>query len=165
MVKKYRDLTEKYKGLRLIPDVIYHSRLIRTLLNKFIRSGKKATARRHAYKALAALRHLLRQPRLYNTLLRVLRSLKLQFSLIAQRQAKQIIEVPTPIRRNKADIMNIQTLFKNIKNRRERALFERICQEMLALTLERNHSSTLRQKNAYIKRTYDERVNIDQRWR
>jgi ribosomal protein S7 len=163
MVKKYRDLTEKYKGLRLLPDAIYHSRLIRTLLNKFIRGGKKATARRHAYKALMALRHLLRQPRLYNVLLRVLRGLKLQFTLVAQRQAKQIIEVPTPIRRNKADIMSIHTLYKSIKSRRERALFERVCQEMLALTIERNHSSALRQRNMYIKRTYDERVNIDQR--
>lgn len=41
MVKKYRDLTGKYRAFRLQPDALYQSRLIQTLFNKFIKKGKK----------------------------------------------------------------------------------------------------------------------------
>jgi ribosomal protein S7 len=163
MVKRYRDLTEKYRSFRLQPDALYQSRIIQTLFNKFTKKGKKAFAKRQILRALAQFRYSLRRPRMYNTLLRILRSLRLQFILVAKRQGRKILDVPVPIRRNKRDIMNIQTFYAAITKRRERNLYERLEQELLTLTLNQAQSPTLRQRNLYMAKTYEERVNMEKR--
>lgn len=76
-------------------------------------------------RALTQLRYSIRRPRLYNVLLRTLRSLRMQFILVAKRQGKQVLEIPVPIRRNKRDIMNIQAFYLAVKRRRERNLYEK----------------------------------------
>lgn len=93
----------------------------------------------------------------------MLRSLRLQFLLIPTRQGKQILDVPTPIRRNKGDIMTLQTFYNAVKKRRERTLHEKLEQELITLTVDQDHSTTLRQHNAYLAKTYEERANIDKR--
>lgn len=163
MVKRYRDLTEKYRSFRLQPDALYQSRFIQTVFNKFTKKGKKALARKHILRALTQFRFNLRRPRTYNALLRIMRDLRLQFILVAKRQGKTILDVPTPIRRNKRDIMNIQTFYSAIKRRRERGLAERVEQELLALSLHQPQSTTLRQRNLHMARVYEERVNMEKR--
>lgn len=163
MVKKYRDLTEKYRSFRLQPDALYQSRIIQTLFNKFIKKGKKISSRRQILKALFQMRYQVRKPRTFNMLLRVLRSLRLQFILVSVRQGRKLLDVPVPIRRNKRDIINIQTLYSAVTKRRERTLYERIEQELLTLTINQSQSTTLRQRNLYIAKTYEERVNMDKR--
>lgn len=163
MKTRYRDLTEKYRSFRLQPDSMYLSRTIQTLLNKFTKRGKKALARRHIVNALKQLRFTLRQPRTFNALTRILRSLRLQFILVSKREGKKIVDVPVPLRRNKRDVLNIQTLFNAISRRKERTLPERIEQELTSLSLDRNQSATLRQRNAYKAKIYEERVNMEKR--
>jgi len=65
MRPKNRQLSEKYKAFRLQPDPFYSSRFIQTFFNKFIKRGKKASARRHMYKALAFYRLFVRRPEMY----------------------------------------------------------------------------------------------------
>lgn len=125
MKKRFRDLTEKYRSFRLQHDSLYLSRTIQTLFNKFTKRGKKALARRHIITALMRYRFTLRQPRTFNALTRILRNLRIQFLLVAKRKGKNIVEVPVPVRRNKRDILNIQTLCDAIRRRRERSLSER----------------------------------------
>jgi ribosomal protein S7 len=163
MKTKYRDLTEKYRSFRLQPDSLYLSRTIQTLLNKFTKKGKKALARRHLLTALSRFRYTLRRPRTFNALTRILRSLRLQFILLSRREGKKILDVPVPLRRNKRDTLNIQTLYNAITRRRERGLFERVEQELLALSVDRSQSATLRQRNAYMSKVYEERVNMEKR--
>lgn len=165
MVKKYRDLTQKYRSFRLQPDALYQSRIIQTIFNKFTKKGKKTLARRHILKALQQFRFSLRFPRTYNTLLRMVKSLHMQFHLVAKRQGRTILEVPTPIRRNKGDIMSIQTFYGAVTRRRERKLTERLEQEFLSLTLYQSQSTTLRQRSQYMSRVYDERANMEKRWK
>lgn len=165
MVKRYRDLTEKYRSFRLQPDALYQSRVIQTIFNKFTKKGKKALARRHILQALRQFRFSLRQPRTYNAIIQIMKSLRMQFLLVAKRQGKTILDVPTPIRRNKRDIMNIQTFYSATKRRRERNLSERLEQEFLALTLHQAQSTTLRQRNLYMAKVYEERVNMEKRWK
>lgn len=163
MVKKYRDLTEKYRSFRLQPDALYQSRTIQTLFNKFTKKGKKALARRQILRALTSFRFSLRRPRVQNTLMRTLQTLQIPLTLVLRRQAKVMLEVPTPVRRNKADIMSIQTVAASVRARRERELHERLEQELLELTLRQSQSSTLRQKNIYMRRVYEERTNMEKR--
>jgi ribosomal protein S7 len=163
MKNRYRDLTEKYRSFRLQPDSLYLSRIIQTLFNKFTKKGKKTIARRHILRALSQFRFTLKRPRTFNALTRILRSLRLQFLLLPKRQGKKILEVPVPVRRNKRDILNIQTLYNAVRRRRERAMAERIEQELLALSVDRSQSATLRQRNAHMAKVYEERVNMEQR--
>jgi ribosomal protein S7 len=163
MKTRYRDLTEKYRSFRLQPDSLYLSRIIQTLFNKFTKKGKKTIARRHIVRALSQFRFTLRRPKTFNALTRILRSLRLQFLLLPKRQGKKILEVPVPVRRNKRDVLNIQTLYSAVRRRRERDLSERIEQELLALSVDRNQSATLRQRNAHMSKVYEERVNMEQR--
>lgn len=163
MKTRYRDLTEKYRSFRLQPDSLYLSRIIQTLFNKFTKKGKKTIARRHIVRALSHFRFTLRRPKTFNALTRILRSLRLQFLLLPKRQGKKILEVPVPVRRNKRDVLNIQTLYSAVRRRRERDLSERIEQELLALSVDRSQSATLRQRNAHMSKVYEERVNMEQR--
>ncbi|MGZ6444710.1 MAG: hypothetical protein ACXWRG_11440 [Bdellovibrio sp.] len=163
MKTRYRDLTEKYRSFRLQPDSMYLSRTIQTLLNKFTKKGKKALARRHITKSLMQLRFTLKYPRTFNALTRILRNLRLQFILLPKREGKKIVDVPVPLRRNKRDVLNIQTLFSAITRRKERTLPERIEQELIALSLDRSQSATLRQRNAHKAKVYEERVNMEKR--
>lgn len=163
MVKRFRDLTEKYRSFRLQSDPLYSSRYIQTLFNKFTKKGKKALARRHIIRALTQLRYSFRRPKMHVTLLRILRILRLQFILVAKRQGRNILEVPFPIQRNKRDVMNLQMFYSVVHKRRERALHERLEQELLELTLHQKQSTTLRQRNSYMQRVHTERVNMEKR--
>lgn len=125
MRTRYRDITEKYKSFRYQHDSLYLSRVVQTLFNKFTKKGKKALARRHTLLALSNFRFTLRQPRTYNILLRILRELHVQFLLLPKRKARKILDVPVPVRRNKRDILNIQTLYNAITRRKERDFNER----------------------------------------
>jgi ribosomal protein S7 len=163
MKTRYRDVTEKYRSFRLQPDSLYLSRIVQTFFNKFTKKGKKTIARKHIVHALSQFRFTLKRPKTFNALTRIFRSLRLQFLLLPKRQGKKILEVPVPVRRNKRDVLNIQTLYNAVCKRRERALSERLEQELLALSVERSQSATLRQRNAQIATVYEERVNMEQR--
>ena len=163
MVKRYRDLTEKYRSFRLQPDSQYQSRFIQTIFNKFTKKGKKTVARRHLARALKHLRFSVRQPRTYNLLVRTMESLNVPFLLVPTRKSKNIHDVPTPVRRNKRDILSIQTFYNAVKKRRERGLFEKIEQELTSLTIRQDQSTTLRQRSNFFSRVYEERANLDYR--
>lgn len=163
MVKKYRDLTEKYRSFRLQPDSQYQSRFIQTIFNKFTKKGKKTVARRHIARALKQFRFSLRRPRLFNLLVRTMESLNVPFLLVPTRKGKTILDVPTPVRRNKRDILSIQTFYSAVKKRKERTLVERLEQELLSLTLRQEQSVTLRQRSQLFARVYEERANLDYR--
>jgi ribosomal protein S7 len=163
MRPKNQQLSEKYKSFRLQPDSFYSSRLVQTFFNKFIKRGKKALARRHLYSALTYYRSFVRRPELYYSLLHMFRRLRIQFLLVSRRQARNFLDVPIPVRRNKRDVLNLQTIYKAVANRRERTLSERIQLELLALTLTPRASTTMRARNAHLARVYEERVNMDRR--
>lgn len=158
MKKRFRDLTEKYKLFRLQPDVLYLSRTIQTLFNKFTKKGKKAMARRHLHQALQNFRYTYRRTS-YSLLLRILRSFRVPLILVAARRGRTVESVPVPVRRNKRNVLNIQILYKAIRLRRERNLSERVEQELVALTTKRSSSLTVRTRNANFRKIYDDRVN------
>ena len=163
MVRKYRELTEKYRTFRLLPDPVYQSRIIQTLFNKFTVGGEKKTARKLIYKTLQRLRYSLRRPVVYYTLLRLLKSLRTQFMLVSKRKGKEILAVPVPVRRNKREVMNIQVFANAVRKRQEQRLDERLLQELTSLTLRKDQSPTLRQLAQAMYKVYEERTNMDKR--
>jgi len=163
MRAKHRDLTEKYKSIRYQPDALYLSRLFQTFFNKFTKQGKKATGRRHLFAALTSFRLLSRRPEPYFAIMGIFRRLHVQFLLCPVRQGRKILDVPTPVRRNKRDVINVQTLYKAITARRERTLSERIYLELIALTFKHRQAPTMRARSAQLALVYQERANMEKR--
>jgi small subunit ribosomal protein S7 len=163
MRARKREISEKYKSLRLQPDSFYNSRLIQTFLNKFIKKGKKTLARKHLFSALTVYRRSMRRPQVFFALLRLFQRLRVQFILAQRRQGRNFINVPFPVRRNKRDVLNLQTLYKAITSRRDRSLSERIQLELNTLTFQLRQSSTMRARNTHFAQVYDERVYMDRR--
>ena len=96
-------------------------------------------------------------------MLRLLRGLRLQLILVATRRGRDFLDVPTPNRRNQRDIISLQTFYTAVKQRKERNFVERLKQELLALTLHKKISSTLKQRSQFMARVYEERVWVDKR--
>lgn len=163
MRARKREISEKYKSLRLHTDSLYNSRLIQTFFNKFIKKGKKALARKQLFLALSGYRRGIRRPQLFFALLHLFYRLRVQFVLAQRRQGRSFINVPFPVRRNKRDVLNLQTLFKVIVSRKDRSLTERIQLELNTLTFQSRTSSTIRARNAQLAKVYDERVYMERR--
>jgi len=163
MRARKREISEKYKSFRLQPDSFYSSRLIRTFFNKFIKKGEKALSRKHLFTALVRYRRTIRRPALFFGLLRLLYRLRIQFILGQRRKGRTMISVPIPVKRNKRDVLNVQTLYKAIANRRERTLSERIQLELSALTFQPRQSTTMRARSAHLAQVYEDRVYMNKR--
>lgn len=160
---RHRDLTEKYRSFRLQPDPLYLSRYVSTLFNKFIKQGKKSMARRHLYSAMQQHRFHVRRPTLFYSIIRVLQRLRIPLILVNRRKGRKILNVPVPLRRNKRDVLSIQTLYKAISSRKERKLSDRILNEFTTITLRPHQSTTLRAQSTYLGRIFEERVNMEER--
>jgi small subunit ribosomal protein S7 len=165
MKARKREISEKYKSLRLQPDSLYSSRLIQTFFNKFTKKGKKALARKHILAALTRYRSEIRRPALFFGLLRLFHSLRVQFLVVQRRKGRKMVDVPVPVRRNKRDVLNLQTLYKAIVARRERTLSERIQLELNSLTFQPRQSPTMRNRNAHLTQVYEARVEMERRWK
>jgi ribosomal protein S7 len=103
----------------------------------------------------------MRRPKSYIVVRRALYRLRTQFKLVQQRKGKEMEAIPTPIRRNKRDTLNIQMLAVAVARRRESTFPERVVQEFSAITLDPLRSITLRQLDAFHREVYNERANID----
>jgi ribosomal protein S7 len=158
----HRELSEKYKAFRLQPSALFLSRFLQTFFNKFIKGGKKAQARTLMYRALINLRMTVRRPVMYYVLLRMFRRLRLQFLLASFRKGRKILNVPVPIRRNKRDVLNLQTVTNAVKRRDERRFVDRLSAELINL-VRSDDNATSRQITTHNSRVYDERVNMDYR--
>jgi len=163
MRARKREISEKYKSFRLQPDSLYNSRLIQTFFNKFTKKGKKALARKQLFLALSGYRRSTRRPQLFFALLRLFYRLRVQFVLAQRRQGRSFINVPFPVRRNKRDVLSLQTLYKAVSARKDRSLSERIQLELSALTFQSRSSSTVRARNAHLAQVYDDRVYMERR--
>jgi small subunit ribosomal protein S7 len=165
MRARKREISEKYKSFRLQPDSLYSSRLIKTFFNKFIKKGEKALSRKHILSALTRYRSSIRRPQLFFGLLRLFYRLRVQFILGQRRQGRVMLNVPIPVKRNKRDVLNLQTLYRAISDRRERSLSERIQLELSDLTFQPRQSTTMRARNAHLTKVYEERVYMEKRWK
>lgn len=157
------EITQKYKALRLHSDSLYGSRLVKTFFNKFIRKGRKAFSREQVLIALTYYRMSFRRPQLFFALLRLFQRLRVQFTLVHRRQARNFIDIPNPVRRNKRDVLNLQLLYTTISGRRERHVWERVYQELTACTYQPRHAPAFRALTTQLHRVYEERVYADRR--
>lgn len=160
---RHRQLTAKYKTLRLKPSALYESRIFQTLPNKFIKQGKKSLSRGHFTRARQQIRLRYSGPRIQELLVRALRNVRTQFLLVNVRNGNTREQVPVPVRRNKRDVCSLQSVARAVRGRAERTLAERIQLEFVAIYYIKSTASTLKKRNAYFFKIYEERVLRDKR--
>jgi ribosomal protein S7 len=165
MAVPHRDLTEKYRTLRLQPDALYFSRNVRTLLNKFIKQGKRATALSHAYSAMRRYRLNTQRMRVHALLTRALRRLRTTVKVVYRRKAKKIHEVPVPAFRNRADAARFQSLYTVISGHAGKTLADRIHYELNDLTFKPKQSAAARAKSEHHASIYANRADFEMRWK
>lgn len=163
MVARYREISDKYKSTRTVPDPLYDSLTIKTVLNKFIRRGKRATANRHLLEALT--RHRVHAPShpLYGTLQSHIRALTHKIKLVLVRKGKRYHEVPVPAFRLKATVETLQTLFKSVTGRPGRTLTDKTFSELHDLTKNGPNSEGIRKTNDFHRLVFESRVNLEKR--
>jgi ribosomal protein S7 len=158
-----KELTKKYRALRLQPDVIFLSRVIQTFFSKFTKQGKKELARRQIRKALMRLRLSRRHPNMHVILLNLFSQLRISFQIVYRRRGRILEPVPVPVRRNKRDSLNKQLLYRIIRERRERSLAERISEEIVMLASTPRSAASVRRRSADTRVIYEARTNMELR--
>ena len=165
MVARYRDISEKYRSARLQPDSIYGSLTVKTIFNKFIRRGKKATANRHLCNALVQHRIYAPEHQIYNTLQWHIRALTHKVNLVLVRKGKKFHEVPVPAFRLKATVATLQALFSAMMSRSGRTLSDRIFAELYDLTVNEANSEGIRRTYDFHRLVFESRVHMEKRWK
>lgn len=163
MKLRSRDLTEKYKDARLKNDCLYSSRVLNTFFNKFTKKGKKALSFKLLMLTFRSFRFYFRRPSTKFFLFSIFRNLRRQFLLQPRRKSKVILYVPTPIRRNRRDLISANDLYKAINKRKERTLREKILQELQTTLVNNEQSTIFKEHFDFQEAVYEERVNADYR--
>jgi ribosomal protein S7 len=78
------------------------------------------------------------------------------------RRVGKIMEpAPTPVRRNRRDVLNMHLIYASIKTRPEKELVERVEGGLISMNSSKFRSPEQRKQTQMIRRIYDERVNLD----
>lgn len=165
MRPRAKDLSAKHKSIRQQRDALFLSRTIQTFFNKFTKKGKKALARTHLLKAICRARLILKRPPFYTSMVWTIKELKTPFQLVTRRQGRKTIEIPVPLRRIRGEANIIQSIYNSINHRRDQIFNERLRQEILSLTVGRADSTTHKQRSQYLSKIFEERVNVEKRWK
>lgn len=83
--------------------------------------------------------------------------------MVSRRRGRSFIDVPVPVRRNKRDILGVQSLFSAIRHRSERQLSDRIFLELDALTAQPRYATPIRARSAQFEKIYKERIHMFRR--
>lgn len=112
MVARRRNLRAGYQALRHRRDPLFLSHFFQTLVNKFNKKGKKPLAKHLLVSLFAHMRIYLTRVPVAVTLAQLTYAFRLQLALVARRKGKKILQIPTPVARNKRQILNTQFLVK-----------------------------------------------------
>ena len=114
----------------LQPDPIYRSVLVTQVVNKVLRRGKRSTAERIVYDALAMIEQKTGTEPI-STLKRAVDNVKPQLEVKSRRVGGATYQVPVEVRPRRANTLAIRWLIGYARQRRERTMAERLANELL----------------------------------
>lgn len=114
----------------LQPDPIYRSVLVTQVVNKVLRRGKRSTAERIVYDALAMIEQKTGTEPI-STLKRAVDNVKPQLEVKSRRVGGATYQVPVEVRPRHANTLAIRWLIGYARQRRERTMAERLANELL----------------------------------
>jgi small subunit ribosomal protein S7 len=112
------------------PDALYRSRLVQQLINKVMRDGKKSTAERIVYDALAILGEKTGGNPV-EALDQSIRELTPVLEVRSRRVGGATYQVPVEVASRRARTLAIRWLVQFARQRRERTMAQRLANELL----------------------------------
>ena len=114
----------------LMPDPVYRSVLVTQVINKVLQRGKRSTAERIMYDALAQIETKTGvEP--VATLKRAVDNVRPQLEVRSRRVGGATYQVPVEVRPRRANTLAIRWLVGYSRQRRERTMAERLANELL----------------------------------
>ena len=114
----------------LQPDPIYRSLLVTQLVNKVLLSGKRSTAERIVYDALATVEAKTGGDPIA-TLKRAVDNVKPQLEVRSRRVGGATYQVPVEVRPRRATTLAVRWIVGFSRQRREKTMAERLANELL----------------------------------
>ena len=114
----------------LMPDPVYDSVLVTQFVNKILQRGKRATAERIMYDALATVADKTGGEPL-SVLKRAVDNTRPQLEVRSRRVGGATYQVPVEVRPRRSNTLAVRWLVNNARRRRERSMAERMANEIL----------------------------------
>ncbi|HMS15115.1 MAG: 30S ribosomal protein S7 [Microthrixaceae bacterium] len=114
----------------LNPDPVYRSLLVTQVINKVLQRGKRSTAERIMYDALAMIESKTGSDPIA-TLKRAVDNVRPQLEVRSRRVGGATYQVPVEVRPRRANTLAIRWLVGYSRQRRERTMSERLANELL----------------------------------
>ena len=114
----------------LMPDPIYGSVLVTRITNKVLMRGKRSTAERIVYEALATIEQKTGAEPIA-TLKRAIENIKPQLEVKSRRVGGATYQVPIEVRSHRANTLAIRWLVGYSRQRREKTMTLRLANEIL----------------------------------
>jgi len=115
---------------QLQPDPIYRSVLVTQIVNKVLQRGKRSTAERIVYDALATIEEKTGTDPIV-TLKRAIDNVRPQLEVKSRRVGGATYQVPVEVKPNRANTLAIRWVVGYSRQRRERSMSERLANELL----------------------------------
>jgi len=115
---------------QLQPDPIYRSVLVTQIVNKVLQRGKRSTAERIVYDALATIEEKTGTDPVV-TLKRAIDNVKPQLEVKSRRVGGATYQVPVEVKPNRSNTLPIRWVVGYARQRRERTMAERLANELL----------------------------------
>ncbi|HMR96864.1 MAG TPA: 30S ribosomal protein S7 [Microthrixaceae bacterium] len=115
---------------QLQPDPIYRSVLVTQIVNKVLQRGKRSTAERIVYDALATIEEKTGTDPVV-TLKRAIDNVKPQLEVKSRRVGGATYQVPVEVKPNRSNTLAIRWVVGYARQRRERTMAERLANELL----------------------------------
>jgi small subunit ribosomal protein S7 len=113
-----------------MPDPIYGSVLVTRIINKVLVRGKRSTAERIVYDALATIEQKTGTEPI-STLKRAIENIKPQLEVKSRRVGGATYQVPVEVRAPRANTLAVRWLIGYSRQRREKTMAERLANELL----------------------------------
>jgi small subunit ribosomal protein S7 len=113
-----------------MPDPIYGSVLVTRIINKVLVRGKRSTAERIVYEALATIEQKTGTEPI-STLKRAVENIKPQLEVKSRRVGGATYQVPIEVRAPRANTLAVRWLIGYSRQRREKTMAERLANELL----------------------------------
>jgi small subunit ribosomal protein S7 len=114
----------------LMPDPIYGSVLVTRIINKVLVRGKRSTAERIVYEALATIEQKTGAEPIA-TLKRAIENIKPQLEVKSRRVGGATYQVPIEVKAPRANTLAVRWLIGYSRQRREKTMAERLANELL----------------------------------
>jgi len=114
----------------LIPDPVYRSTAVTQLVNKVLQRGKRSTAERIVYSALATVESKTGSEPV-GTLKRAIDNVRPQLEVRSRRVGGATYQVPVEVRPRRANTLAVRWLVNYSRDRRERTMAERLANEIM----------------------------------